>query len=89
MSATAPRKLMPLNLVGEGRVPPQMKERPHVISLKVTSAEYSALLDFTHAIKKRTGQRVTQQGIARTALRQYLFRNRAWTDCLPDRQTSV
>jgi hypothetical protein len=83
-ASTTPRKLMPLNLVGEGRVNPHMRERPHVVSLKVTSGEYSALLDFTNAVKRRTGLRVTQQGIARTALRLYLLKHSAWTDCLPD-----
>lgn len=88
MSSTAPRKLTPLNLIVDARVLPQMRERPHGLAVKLPAEELSSLLDFTNAVKRRTGQRVTQQSIVRAALRAYLQRHSAWTDCLPGRQAA-
>jgi hypothetical protein len=87
MSSTAARKLTPLNLVLDTRVHPERRET-HSLMLRLSRDEFSSLLDFTHAVKKRTGQRVTQQSIGRAALLFYLRRHSAWTDCLPDRQAA-
>ena len=86
MSTTAARKPMPLNLIVDSRVRPEKQER-HGLLLKLSRDEFDALLSFTHAVQKRTGHRVSQQAIGRTALRSFLCRHVAWT--LPDQQASA
>jgi hypothetical protein len=80
MSSTAVRKLLPLNLVVDARVHPERRET-HSLLLKLTRDEFSALLDFTSAVQKRSGHKVSHSSIGRTALRSYLQRHSAW--CLP------
>jgi hypothetical protein len=81
MSCTSPR-LSPLNLVLDTRVHPERRET-HSISIKLSREELSALLDFTYAIKRRTGNTVSKGVVGRTALQSFLNRHRAWTDGLP------
>jgi hypothetical protein len=72
---------MPLDLVVNSRVHPEKRERRGLL-LKLSKDEFSAQLDFTPAVQKRT-DRVTQSGIDRTPLRSYLSRHSAWTDPQP------
>jgi hypothetical protein len=86
-STAQPRKLSALRMHGpEGIIHPRREPHPHKVAIYLSDKELSSLLDFTHAVKRKTDRRITHQSVLKTALVDWLYKHRAWVKDPTDRR---
>lgn len=83
--ASPRRRPIPLSLsMMGGYIRPTKRAATKSFNCEISEAEYDALQKFIHSIHQWTGRTVTQKSVVRTAMRDYLKRNRSWVEMKPD-----
>lgn len=75
-------KPLSLSMMG-GYIRPSQKAATRSFNCEISEAEYAALQAFIFGIHRWSGRNVPQRAVIRTALMDYLRRNRSWVEMQP------